>query len=181
MYTNNRKMQHTYNEFMQLVASRHSVRAYSPETLTEEEINAVLEAARLAPSACNRQPWKFYVVTNEPMRHAMLAKSRPGFLDAPVLIVAVGLHAEAWHRPADGKDHTDVDVSIAVEHMCLAAEAAGLDTCWICSFDTEAVRNALNLAADQEPIALLPLGRKAESDAPAKIRKDMAQIVEYVR
>lgn len=170
-----------YTDFMHLVSDRHSVRTYSPEPLGEEDVNKVLEAARLAPSACNRQPWKFYVVENAAVRHAMLAKSRPGFLDAPVLIVAVGIHDEAWHRPADGKDHTDVDVSIAVEHMCLAAEANGLDTCWVCSFDTDAVRRALNLADTEEPIALLPLGKKTSGEIPPKNRKDLAQIVEYVR
>lgn len=169
-------------DFIQLAEDRHSVRTYTSTPLTASEINAVLEAGRLAPSACNRQPWKFYVVENEPMRHAMLAKSKPTFADAPVLLVAVGLHSQAWHRPADGKDHTDIDVAIAVEHIVLAAEAAGLDTCWICSFDTEAVRRALNLSDTEEPIALLPLGRKQGGEAaPQKNRKDLAEIVEYVR
>lgn len=169
-------------DFIHLAQSRHSVRTYTSEPLTDAEINAVLEAGRLAPSACNRQPWKFYVVENEAMRHAMLARSKPTFADAPVLLVAVGLHSQAWHRPADGKDHTDIDVAIAVEHIVLAAEAAGLDTCWICSFDTEAVRRALNLDDTEEPIALLPLGRKPEGEtAPQKNRKDLAEIVEYVR
>lgn len=169
-----------YSDFMEVVRERHSTRTYDPAPLSQQEINDVLEAARLAPSACNKQPWRFYAVTNKAVREKMLAKSRPGFLDASVAIVAVGLHSQAWHRPSDGKDHTDVDVSIAVEHICLAAQARGLDTCWVCSFDVQAVRDALSLADDEEPIAIVPMGRAAHAEAPAKNRKAFDDVVVYV-
>lgn len=164
--------------FSRLCLLRHSSRQYSSEPLTRDEIEGVLEAARLAPSACNRQPWRFIVVTSKDKRERLLAKSRPAFIDAPVLIVAVGLHAQAWHRPSDGKDHTDVDVAIAVEHLCLAAAEAGIDTCWVCSFDTQAATDVLVLAPDEEPIALIPMGR-ASTPAPDKTRKPLDEIVEY--
>lgn len=167
-----------YEGFQALIEARHSTREYISDPISKAEIEAVLEAARIAPSACNRQPWRFYVVTNQGKRAAMLAKSRPGFMDAPVLIVAIGLHSEAWHRPSDGKDHTDIDVSIAVEHICLAAQALDLASCWVCSFDTEAVRKELALKDGEEPIALIPIGR-ANGAIPAKIRKPLADIVRY--
>lgn len=164
--------------FTDLCLLRHSSRQYDPAPISRAEIEAVLEAARLAPSACNRQPWRLYVVTDPAKRRLMLAKSRPAFADAPVLIAAVGLHSEAWHRPSDGKDHTDVDVAIAVEHICLAAADLGFDTCWVCSFDTEAAVRELGLAPGEEPIALIPMGR-ASTQAPEKTRKPLAEIVVY--
>lgn len=165
--------------FASLCQLRHSSREYDPSPISRQEIGRILEAVRLAPSACNRQPWRFYVVTDPDKRRQMLSKSRPGFMQAPVLIAAVGLHAEAWHRPADGKDHTDVDVAIAVEHLCLSAADLGFDSCWVCSFDTAAVSQALGLGAGEEPIALIPIGR-AQTPAPEKIRKTLEDIAVYV-
>ncbi|MDE6396221.1 MAG: nitroreductase family protein [Muribaculaceae bacterium] len=121
-----------YPTFYNLICERYSCRAYDPtREVGDDMIKAVIEAAQLAPSACNKQPWTFVVVRDEATRHALLAKSRPAFKEAPVLIAAVGNHSDVWHRPADGKDHLDVDVSIAVEHICLAATTLGLGSCWI--------------------------------------------------
>lgn len=166
--------------FIDLCDKRYSCRSFSDKPLTDAELAPVLEAARLAPSACNRQPWHFYVVRDAEMRQRLLAKSRPSFVQAPVLIVAVGLHEEAWHRPSDGKDHTDVDLSIAVEHICLAAADAGLGSCWVCSFDVEAARQGLNLAEGEEPIALIPIGYPADDAVPEKRRKALEDIVTYI-
>ena len=79
------------------------------------------------------------------------------------------------------RDHTDIDLAIAGEHIALAAEAAGLATCWICSFDVDAVRAELNLAENEEPVALFPLGYAAEDDiVPKKSRKPLTEIVKWV-
>lgn len=170
-----------YKDNIELQTERYSCRDYdASKAVSKADILRVLEGARLAPSACNRQPWTFVVVCDEATRHALLAKSRPAFLNAPVLIVACGHHSEAWHRPADGKDHTDVDVSIAVEHICLTATSLGLGTCWVCNFDVEASQRLLGLPADIEPIALIPLGYPVGGlKAPAKIRKNIDEIVRW--
>lgn len=170
-----------YIDFLDLCEKRYSCRNYSTEPVNEEKVMKVLRTAQLAPSACNRQPWTFYVVTDAGRRQRMLTKSRPAFNDAPVLIVAIGHHDQAWHRTADNKDHTDIDLAIAGEHIALAAEAAGLATCWICSFDVDAVRAELNLAENEEPVALFPLGYAAEDDiVPKKSRKPLTEIVKWV-
>ncbi len=167
--------------FEDLVKERYSCRNFSNRKVETEDLNKIMEAVRLAPSACNKQPWLFYVVTDEEMRKKILAKSRPAFIEAPVLIVAVGKHEEAWHRPSDGKDHTDVDVSIAVEHLCLAAAELGLGTCWVCSFDTYATVECLNLPVEHEPIAIIPLGYPAENSiVTEKKRKAMDDILRIV-
>lgn len=170
-----------YTRFIDYVTERYSCRAYDPEApVSDDDIRAVIEGARLAPSACNRQPWTFVAVRDRATRHALLAKSRPAFRDAPVLIVACGHHDTAWHRPADNKDHTDVDVSIAVEHICMTASAAGLGTCWVCNFDVEATRQLLALPAEVEPIALIPLGHALGGlHAPEKSRKTIDEILKW--
>ncbi len=163
---------------MQLIRDRYSCRQYKDMAIDRADLDRVLEAARMAPSACNRQPWTFHVVQDPELRARMLAKSRPGFMHAPAVIVAVGHHGQAWHRPADQKDHTDVDVSIAVEHICLAATALGLATCWVCSFDTQAVCDVLSLGTDDEPVALIPIGYP--DDCPIeKKRKPLSEMSTY--
>lgn len=166
--------------FFETVRQRYSCRTFDTARLVGKDIvEHIVEAARLAPSACNRQPWTFVAVTDRETREKILVKSRPSFIEAPVLLVCCGHHAEAWHRPADNKDHTDVDVSIAVEHICLAATDAGLATCWVCSFDTTATRQAIGLPEDVEPVALIPLGYPATADVPVKTRKPLDEILKW--
>ncbi len=173
-------MDSQYNQFIDLLRRRYSCRNYSQRQIPHDMLMQVLEAARLAPSACNRQPWRFVVVTDEAVRAKMLVRSRECFLNAPAVIVACGDHSSAWHRTADNKDHTDVDLSIAVEHICLAATTLGLGTCWVCSFDTAATREAINMPDGWEPVALIPIGYPAEGDqAPEKQRKSADEIIRW--
>lgn len=170
-----------YEAFMELVKERHSTRKFKSDAVSRELLDAVLEAARLAPSACNLQPWRFMVVDHdgEAMEGVRGAYRKEGFRNAPATIIAVGLHDTAWHRADDNKDHTDVDVSIAVEHICLAAAALGLSTCWVCSFDVDKVRHTLHLSDSEEPVALIPIGYPDDTVTEKK-RKPMAEIVTYL-
>ncbi|MCM1482764.1 MAG: nitroreductase family protein [Muribaculaceae bacterium] len=174
-------MTETYNSFIKLAHDRYSCRSYSSTAVPRDMIEAVVEAARLAPSACNRQPWVF-VVLDSPEQRAMISAvyGRDWAAGASAFIVAVGLHGEAWHRASDGKDHTDVDVAIAVEHICLAAAAAGLGTCWICNFDAAALASEMNLPEGAEPVAIIPIGFPAEgSKVPDKNRKKIDEILRW--
>lgn len=169
-----------YRNFIDLVRQRYSCREYDSDRHVEPHtVQAVIEAARLAPSACNRQPWTFVAITDPEIKATVLAKSRPSFLQAPVIIAACGHHDQVWVRPSDNKDHTDVDISIAVEHICLAATSLGLATCWVCSFDVQATRQALSLPDSVEPVALIPLGYPANPGVPEKNRKDLDQILRW--
>lgn len=165
--------------FADLAAERYSCRAYDAQRPIDDATLAdVFASVRLAPSACNRQPWTFIVVRDPERRAKLLAKSRPAFVNAPVVIVCCGHHPEAWQRPADGKDHTDIDLAIAIEHLCLAATDAGLASCWVCSFDTETARRECLLPADVEPVALIPLGYAAHGTMPQpKTRKPLSDIM----
>ena len=171
-----------YGQFLELAASRYSCRNYGSRPVDHALIEAVIEAARIAPSAVNRQPWTFVAVTEAgPVRDAVIASYyRDWILSAPAFIIAIGNHAEAWHRAADGKDHTDVDLSIAIEHICLASASLGLQTCWVCNFDAPAVASALALPDGMEPIALIPIGYPAEgSIVPEKKRKSLDEILRW--
>ena len=173
--------QDAYSEFHTLAASRYSCRAYTQRAVSREDILAVIDAARLAPSACNRQPWRFIVVQSEPGLAAVSAAyPREWLKPVGTFIVACGDHSAAWHRTADDKDHTDIDVAIATEHICLAATARGLDTCWICAFDSPALATALGLPDHIEPIAIIPLGyADTQTAAPGKNRKSLDEIVRW--
>ncbi|MBR1593198.1 MAG: nitroreductase family protein [Alloprevotella sp.] len=163
-------------DFLELVKNRYSCRAYKPASVEQEKLDYILESVRLAPSACNKQPWRFQIVSSEDERaKVQQCYDREWFKTAPVYIVASLRHDEEWVR-SDGKRHGDIDVAIAVEHLCLAATAQGLATCWVCNFDAPLYKKLFSLPADEEPIAFIPLGYPA--DAPKeKLRKPLAEIV----
>lgn len=171
-----------FPRYYALINERRSCRAYRPDAVPPEMIRAIIDTARIAPSACNRQPWGFVVVTSPEGREAIInSYSREWIKSAPAFIVACGNHSEAWHRGCDGKDHTDVDVSIAVEHICLAATSFGLGTCWVCNFEPAAVSSYLGLPDDIEPIAIIPIGYPADADAAIapKKRKPLDEIIRW--
>lgn len=168
-----------FPQFYNLSLERYSCRAYSERAVDEGTLMAVLDAARLAPSACNRQPWLFLIAEGEDERAAILESyNRDWIASAPAFIIALGDHSAAWHRPHDGKDHTDVDVAIAVEHLCMAAAAMELGTCWVCNFDPAVIRSRFNIPEHLEPVAIIPIGYPAEAGVvPEKKRKALAEIV----
>ncbi len=165
--------------FLELATERYSLRKFSDQPVEQEKILRILEAARLAPSAVNYQPCHFIIVTDHELK-AKIAEgySRPWFAKAPVVIVACGDHSMSWKR-RDGKDHVDVDVAIAVDHLTLAAVELGLGTCWVCAFDAEHVRDVLKLPEHLEAIALVPLGYPGDEQRPIKKRKSIEELVSW--
>lgn len=169
----------SYDDLLSLMTQRFSCRSYDSErAVSHDHIEAVVEAARVAPSACNRQPWKFLVADTDDARDVVMkAYNRDWIRTAPAFLIALGDHSQAWHR-ADGKDHTDVDLSIAIEHICLAATTLGLATCWVCNFDAALIREGFNLPAGFEPIAIIPIGYPAQGcQVPVKNRKSSDEII----
>jgi nitroreductase len=168
--------------FLDLIRKRYSVRAFDPRPIEREKLLAVLDAARLAPSACNFQPWRFLVL-RDPTNRAALAECYPRdwFRAAPAVIVCCLETARAWRR-ADGKVHGDIDVAIAVDHLTLAAAEAGLGTCWVCAFDAVKASKILSLPDGIEPIALIPIGYPASTGTPADRhiqRKPLEEVVHW--
>ena len=160
-----------------MVRSRYSCRSYQPQSVEQEKLEYVMECVRLAPSACNKQPWRFRIFSSEEGRKGLCeCYEREWFRSAPLYIVASVLHDEEWVR-GDGKQHGDIDVAIAVEHLCLAAAEQGLGTCWVCNFDVERCKRVLSLAANEEPTVLIPIGYPADKPKE-KQRKDIKLVVE---
>ena len=167
-------------EFSELIKKRYSVRAYKADPVEDDALNQVLEAARLAPTAANRQPFQLVVIPTAG-REAELKRiyNRDWFVQAPLVICACGIPAQGWTR-RDGKNYTDVDVAIAMDHLILAAASLGLGTCWIGAFDPTAARQVLGLPDGVEPIAFTPLGYPADQPRPKK-RKALSELVRYER
>lgn len=164
--------------FNQLLRERFSVREYKPLKVSKALLIEVLEAARMAPSAANRQPWNFILVANDDNLDRLKAcYEREWFKRVPQVIVICGNHEESWKRSFDQKDHCDVDAAIAVDHMTLRAAELGLGTCWICHFNPDRVREVLQLPSHIEPIALLPIGYPQDNKAPEKKRKAFSDVV----
>lgn len=166
-------------DFDQIIASRFSVRSYTSQKIDQSLILEILEAARLAPSAVNFQPWHFIVITDlGNLTDFQEVYPRTWFKEAPVCIVVCSDHSLSWKRKSDGKDFADVDVAIAIDHLVLKATDLGLGTCWVCNFDVEMARKKLQLPDHIEPVALIPLGYSA-SEAPTKSRKLLSELVHW--
>lgn len=158
--------------FNLLLKERYSVRSFKPAQVSKALITQVLEAGRMAPSASNKQPWYFIsICEEEQLSKIKRSYPRDWFVKAPQFIVICGDHNSSWKRSYDSKDHCDIDVAIAIDHMTLRATELGLGTCWVCHFDPAMVSEILELPKDIEPIAILPIGYPANSEAPLKSRK----------
>ena len=171
--------------FIDLAKKRFSCRSYETKPVEEDKIQQIIEAARIAPSANNSQPWFFYVISKDKNLLGQIYKTyhREWFNDAPVVIVACANTEAAWKRSYDRKNHAVVDVSIAIDHITLAATDLGLSTCWICDFKTAPVKEALNLPSELEPIALIPVGycnSKAVLNRFDKKRKATDEIAKFI-
>ena len=167
-------------ELYQAIEKRYSVRSYQDKPVEEDKLRRVLNAARLAPSGSNRQPWKFVVVRDAGIRRNLAAacNNQSFIAQAPVVVVGVGLQPDRVMSCAVPGD--PVDVAIALEHVALAATAEGLGTCWIGAFDQDKVRAVLGVPKTAKVIEVMPLGYPADS-ARVKDRKDLDQIVCYDR
>jgi len=165
-------------EFYELINKRYSVRAYQTKPVEKEKLQRVLEAANLAPTAANRQPFRLFVIYTQG-RESELKRiyGRDWFCQAPIVICACAIAPEAWTRQ-DGKNYADVDTTIAMDHLILAAADEGLGTCWVAAFNPAAAREVLKLAKDEEPIAFTPLGYPADKLKPKK-RKALSSLVRY--
>jgi len=166
-------------EVFAAIRKRRSIRLYERKPVNEEKLNRVLEAGRLAPSADNRQPWRFVVVTDDKIKEKLRAAyDEEWFVSAPVIIVGCAVPEEAWVR-MDGQEYWMVDVAIAMQNMILTATELGLGTCWIADFDEEAARKALKLPLGVRVVAMTPLGYPAEEKRPVGNRKPLSEIVHY--
>ena len=159
------------------IEKRYSVRSYQPRPIEQDTLDQILNAGRLAPSARNRQEWKFVVVRDESLRRALAkAADQPFLAQAPVILAMVATeNTQVMHC---GVPASPVDCAIAIDHITLAAVAEGLGTCWIGHFDQAAARKVLGVPDSHTIIELLPMGYPAVK-GPTKSRKPLAEVVVY--
>ena len=143
--------------FLRLAASRYSCRSFTSEPLSEAEITSLLEAARLAPTACNKQPVHLWVIKT-PEALAKLKDVTRYTFDAPAVILVACNPEDAWVRSCDGKNGAEVDAAIVGTHIMLEAASLGLGTTWVGSFDPAKLLELFPQTAGWTPVALFPVG-----------------------
>jgi nitroreductase len=143
-------------DFLNLVAQRYSVRQYTDKKVEQDKLQKILQAAQLAPTACNNQPVKLIVVESE----AGLAKlgTAAKTYGAPLAIVVCANDRACWKRAADQRSTADIDASIITDHMMLAATELGLGSVWVCNFNCATLVKEFNIPQEFEPVNLLIVG-----------------------
>jgi len=163
---------------LELISHRYSCRSYKSTPVSPEQLARVLECVRLAPTACNRQPFRLVVVETKPHRAVLERIYREAWpLEAPLLLVMVALSSRAWSR-RDGVNYAVVDATIAMDHLILGATDEGLGTCWIAAFESAPLAEWLRLGPEEQLVAMTPLGWPADT-APPKERLPIEKLVEY--
>jgi len=171
---------HSRMSVMDAISRRVSCRAFRPEPVSHEQVVQILEAARLAPSACNRQPWRFAVAREAEVRSRIVEEGfRPGVkmtwaLDAPVLVVIGMVRSFVTHRlgvALSGVDYPWIDIGIAGEHLVLAATALGLGTCWIGWIRPRVLRRIVGWPVSVRPVAVIAVGYPREGVVPTGSRR----------
>lgn len=158
---------------------RKSVRSWADKPVEEGKLRAVLEAARLAPSASNRQEWRFVVVRDADTRKKLAdaARNQAFVGEAPVVIAACAETDE--HEMACGQISYPIDVAIALDHLTLAAAERGLGTCWIGAFSEPEAKKVLGIPNEIRVVELMPLGYPADPSPKQKSRKGLDDIVRW--
>ncbi len=163
-------------DFFEVVGSRYSCRVYQEREVEDEKLEEIMEAARMAPSASNRQEWRFIAVRDAEKREklATIAHNQKFLAQAPVVIAAAAV--TDGHMMACGQASYPIDVAIALEHISLAATALGLGTCWIGAFEEEPARKLLGIPSGVRVVQLMSLGYPADKCRP-KTRLPLTEIL----
>ena len=163
------------------ISTRKSVRAFQDRDVPEQIITRLLEAVRLAPSASNRQEWRFVVVRSpETRRRLVRAASEQRFVGEAPVVIACCAETDGHVMPC-GHLCYPIDVAIAIDHLTLCAAAEGLGTCWIGAFDEGQVKEILGIPPQIRVVALLPVGYPQDPAPVEKTRLPLERIIKYER
>ena len=166
-------------DFLTLAAERYSVRKFTDRKVEQEKVGKILAAGHAAPTACNRQPQRVYVLESEDALEKWRRCTYSHFGETLVLLTCVNKE-ENWERSFDGKTSGDVDASIVMTHMMLEGWELGIGSTWVMHFIPEAVRAEFELSDELEPIGALLMGYPAEDAAPSPLhekKKDLSETV----
>jgi nitroreductase len=167
-------------DLMEAIKTRRSIRKFRETPVPENLLKEVLNAARLAPSADNAQPWKIIVVRDEQMKQKVTqaCNGQKFLVQAPIVLVVCGIPEDAFQTVGGYMSSHVIDASIALDHVTLAAHSLGLGTCWVAWFKEEKVKDILGIPEDVRVVALSPLGYPDESpERPS--RKNLEELIAY--
>ncbi len=170
-------------DFYDLIRSRESVRDYDPNrTIDDIVLNRILNAGRLAPSACNKQPWTFLLVSSKERLEAVRAcYKKSWFQQAPHILIIIGDETKSWVR-YDGYNSIETDLAIAMDHIILAAEYENIGTCWIEEYDFKILSDAISLKENEVIFSITPLGyqNKGYQKHGNKKRNPLEEIIKII-
>ena len=167
-------------DFDEVINKRYSVRGYLDKEVEKEKLDYVLKAATIAPTGVNFQPFKVFVIDTKKNKDA-LSEIYPAewFVQAPYVLCVVAQTDKAWTRPWDGKNIAEIDATIVMDHMILAAQDVGLGTCYIGAFKKYEAHKFLNLAENEEAVLFTPLGY-GNAEPRETPRKELDEFVVYI-
>lgn len=175
--------------FLDLVEKRQSIRKYAPRPVPRDAIERCLEAARLAPSACNSQPWSFIVLDDEKLKNGVAEKAFSGAYKmnsfaktAPVLVIVVTERSTYFARLGGffrGTQYNLIDIGIACEHFVLQAAEEGIGTCWMGMFNEKAVKKILRIPKSKKVDVIISMGYPAADEILQKIRKPLQEMANF--
>ncbi|MBR2441000.1 MAG: nitroreductase family protein [Lentisphaeria bacterium] len=166
-------------EFQEVLKRRRSIRTYKPDAVPAEAIEKIKTAVRLAPTACNLQPFKVFFVTNQELKDKICKIYKASWLSAaPAIAVVAGNYAECWKR-LEGDPIADVDCAIVMEHITLTAADCGLGTCWICAFPRAEMDAAFGLKSPWKTVAITPVGyaERQPQERPCKSAEELFEVI----
>jgi nitroreductase len=163
-------------DFLDLVKNRYSVRAYKSIPIEEEKLTQILEAARMAPTGANRQPFQLIVIHTAGREEELkLIYNKAWFVQAPIIICACAITIQG-RQFNEGSSYGNV--AIVMDHLILAATSLGLGTCWIGAFNPDMARDILGLPEEARPVVFATIGYP--NDKPRlKVRKPVEELVRY--
>ena len=164
-------------DILEVIRKRRSIRKYKKKNVEKEKLLKVLEAARLAPSAMNLQPYSF-VVSSEKETIQKISSACNQKWDSPTIIVIIAFPKKAWTR-ADGEEYWKVDAAVAMTNLSLQACAEDLGTCWIAAFKEQEIKEILGIEHNARVVAMTPLGYPNEEKGLVTNRKTIDELVHY--
>lgn len=167
-------------DFLDLVKERYSVRSFKSDVITDDDMNKILEAGRVAPTACNLQPQRIYVIRDKEKLES-LSKLAPIFGSPTVILMCADMD-EVWQNRKEVYNTAEMDVSIVCTHMMLEAWNLGIGSTWVRMFNSEDVHKLFNLSSNIKPVCLLVMGYISEDSTPNKLhynRKNNEEMVTY--
>ena len=167
-------------EFIDVINQRYSVRGYLDKDVEQEKLDYVLNAATLAPTGVNYQPFKVYVIDTKKNKEALSEiYSAKWFTQAPYVFCVVAQTDKSWVRKWDNKNISDIDATIVMDHIILAATNVGLGTCYIAAFKPDKARELLQLEDSEEPVLFTPLGY-GDAEPRDTPRKEIDEFAVYL-